>query len=123
VWKAQLALLLVVVATPTVSVIPLKTQSRSALAEGRRRGVAAMAVLLFALLVRYLSYPDNLNHAEANVAAVSWLGWEGYPLHCFEEQIRTRLPSALRRSLFGLLGAVYPMLDWAPRPATGEDHV
>ena len=122
-WKAQLALLLVVVATPTVSVIPLKTQSRSALAEGRRRGVAAMAVLLFALLVRYLSYPDNLNHAEANVAAVSWLGWEGYPLHCFEEQIRTRLPSALRRSLFGLLGAVYPMLDWAPRPATGEDHV
>ena len=83
VWKGQLALLLAVVATATVSVIPLNPQSRALrwLKAGGVAGVAAMAVLQFALLVRYLSYPGYLNHAEANVAAVSWLGWEGYPLY------------------------------------------
>ena len=43
-------------------------------------------------------------------------GYRRYRWHCFEERIRTRLPEALRRLLFGLLGAVYPKLDWAPRP-------
>ena len=73
VWKGQLALLLVVVATATVSVIPLNPQSRALrwLKAGGVAGVAAMAVVQFAILVRYLSYPGYLNHAEANVAAVS----------------------------------------------------
>jgi len=30
--------------------------------------------------------------------------------------VRSWVPGALRRPLFGLLGAVYPKLDWAPRP-------
>ena len=38
-----------------------------------------MAALQFALLIGYLFYPSYLNHTEAIVAAVSWLGWEGYP--------------------------------------------
>ncbi len=28
-----------------------------------------------------VSAGSTLNHAEANTAAVSWLGWEGYPLY------------------------------------------
>lgn len=40
-----------------------------------------MAGLQFAVLIHYLLYPSYLNHAEANAAAVSWLGWEGYPLY------------------------------------------
>ena len=30
--------------------------------------------------------------------------------------MRAFLPSALRRPLLGGLGAIYPKLDWAPRP-------
>ena len=33
-----------------------------------------------------------------------------------EEQVRAFLPGALRRPLLGGLGALYPKLDWAPRP-------
>lgn len=33
-----------------------------------------------------------------------------------EEQLRAFLPSVLRRPLLGGLGAIYPKLDWAPRP-------
>jgi asparagine synthase (glutamine-hydrolysing) len=29
---------------------------------------------------------------------------------------RQRLPASLRRNLFGMLGRLYPKLDWAPRP-------
>lgn len=42
-------------------------------------------------------------------------GYRRYRWHCFEERIRARLPTVLRCHLFGLLGAVYPKLDWAPR--------
>ena len=83
VWKGQLALLLVVLAAAAVTVVPLNPQSRSLrwLKIGGVAGIAVMAVLQFALLIRYLFYPGYLNHAEANVAAVSWLGWEGYALY------------------------------------------
>lgn len=43
----------------------------------------------------------------------------GYRRHKFqhrEEMIRALLPAALRRRLFGALGAIYPKADWAPRP-------
>ena len=43
----------------------------------------------------------------------------GYRRHVFfagEARMRAMLPEALRRPLFGALGAVYPKLDWAPRP-------
>ena len=43
-------------------------------------------------------------------------GYRRYRWHCFEEHVRSWVPGALRRRLFGLLGAVYPKLDWAPRP-------
>ena len=43
-------------------------------------------------------------------------GYRRYRWHCFEERMRSWVPGALRRPLFGLLGAVYPKLDWAPRP-------
>lgn len=43
-------------------------------------------------------------------------GYRRYRWHCFEERVRRLMPETLRSSLFGLLGAVYPKLDWAPRP-------
>ncbi len=43
-------------------------------------------------------------------------GYRRYRWHCFEERVRGLLPDSLRRPLFGLLGDLYPKLDWAPRP-------
>jgi len=43
-------------------------------------------------------------------------GYRRYRWHCFEERWRRVLPERLRGPLFGFLGAVYPKLDWAPRP-------
>ena len=43
-------------------------------------------------------------------------GYRRYRWHCFEERVRRVVPAALGRPLFGMLGAVYPKLDWAPRP-------
>lgn len=43
----------------------------------------------------------------------------GYRRHVFqrnEDRLRKVLPMALRQSLFGKLGALYPKADWAPRP-------
>jgi asparagine synthase (glutamine-hydrolysing) len=42
-------------------------------------------------------------------------GYRRYRLHLMEERMRSALPQALRRPLFGLLGRVYPKADWAPR--------
>lgn len=42
----------------------------------------------------------------------------GYRRHAFfagEARLRAMLPAAVRRPLFGGLGALYPKLDWAPR--------
>jgi hypothetical protein len=83
VWKGQLALLLAMGAAAAVMVMPLNPESRG-LRWLKRCGVAGIAVmgaLQFALLIGYLFYPSYLNHAEALIAAVSWLGWEGYPLY------------------------------------------
>jgi hypothetical protein len=83
VWKGQLVLLLILGATAAVIVIPLNPESRF-LRWLKWCGVAAiimMAVLQFALLIRYLFYPSFLNHVEAIVAEASWLSWEGYPLY------------------------------------------
>jgi asparagine synthase (glutamine-hydrolysing) len=43
-------------------------------------------------------------------------GYRRYRWHCFEERLRRLIPGTLRRAFFGLLGATYPKLDWAPRP-------
>jgi asparagine synthase (glutamine-hydrolysing) len=42
-------------------------------------------------------------------------GYRRYRLHLMEERMRSALPGALRRPLFGMLGRVYPKADWAPR--------
>ena len=42
-------------------------------------------------------------------------GYRRYRWHTYEERVRSLLPLALRRPLFGLLGRVYPKLDWAPK--------
>jgi asparagine synthase (glutamine-hydrolysing) len=43
-------------------------------------------------------------------------GYRRYRDHLGEERLRSTLPAGLRRPLFGLLGRVYPKIDWAPRP-------
>ena len=45
----------------------------------------------------------------------NFAGYRRYRWHMFEERIRSLLPYAARKPLFGLLGAVYPKMDWAPR--------
>ncbi len=43
-------------------------------------------------------------------------GYRRYRLHAWESGLRARLPLALRKPVFGLLGSIYPKADWAPRP-------
>ena len=43
-------------------------------------------------------------------------GYRRYRWHLREERWRARLPLALRKHVFGLLGQAYPKADWAPRP-------
>jgi asparagine synthase (glutamine-hydrolysing) len=45
----------------------------------------------------------------------SFGGYRRYRLHLGEERLRSAMPIALRRPVFGLLGRAYPKLDWAPR--------
>jgi asparagine synthase (glutamine-hydrolysing) len=42
-------------------------------------------------------------------------GYRRYLFHGREEAMRRFVPRALRRPTFGLLGKLYPQLDWAPR--------
>ena len=42
-------------------------------------------------------------------------GYRRHRWHMNEEAIRDRIPLAIRRPLFGLLGKIYPKLDWAPK--------
>ncbi|HEU4335483.1 MAG TPA: XrtA/PEP-CTERM system amidotransferase [Candidatus Eisenbacteria bacterium] len=43
-------------------------------------------------------------------------GYRRYRWHLYEERVRSMMPLALRRPLFGFLGRAYPKADWAPRP-------
>ena len=43
-------------------------------------------------------------------------GYRRHRWHLYEERARAALPGVIRRPLFGALGALYPKLDWAPRP-------
>jgi asparagine synthase (glutamine-hydrolysing) len=45
----------------------------------------------------------------------SFGGYRRYRWHVNEEQLRSRMPLAMRAPLFGLLGTLYPKADWAPR--------
>ena len=42
-------------------------------------------------------------------------GYRRYRLHLMEQRMRSALPYAVRRPVFGLLGRMYPKADWAPR--------
>ena len=42
-------------------------------------------------------------------------GYRRHRWHANEEKIRSLLPYAIRKPLFGLLGRYYPKMDWAPR--------
>ena len=42
-------------------------------------------------------------------------GYRRYRWHMNEERLRQRIPSVLRRGVFGTAGALYPKMDWAPR--------
>ena len=44
-------------------------------------------------------------------------GYRRYPFFLNEERLRAMAPFPLRRATFGAAGALYPKLDWAPRPA------
>lgn len=43
-------------------------------------------------------------------------GYRRYPFFVVEERFRRMLPQGLRRAGLGAAGALYPKLDWAPRP-------
>ena len=42
-------------------------------------------------------------------------GYRRYRWHTYEDRMRSILPDALRKPLFGFLGKVYPKADWAPK--------
>jgi asparagine synthase (glutamine-hydrolysing) len=42
-------------------------------------------------------------------------GYRRYRWHLYEERARSVLPDAIRQTLFGFLGSVYPKADWAPK--------
>jgi asparagine synthase (glutamine-hydrolysing) len=46
----------------------------------------------------------------------NFAGYRRYRWHQHEARLRGILPAAIRRPVFGLLGRLYPKLDWAPRP-------
>jgi asparagine synthase (glutamine-hydrolysing) len=45
----------------------------------------------------------------------SFGGYRRYRLHLMEEKMRSAVPLALRKPVFGTLGKLYPKADWAPR--------
>ena len=45
----------------------------------------------------------------------NFAGYRRYRMAMAEQRIRALLPQALRKSLFGMLAAIYPKADWAPR--------
>lgn len=48
-------------------------------------------------------------------------GYRRYRWHAAEERVRALLPQAVRGPLFGALGALYPKLDWLPRPLRAKN--
>ena len=45
----------------------------------------------------------------------NFAGYRRYRYHLYEERLRSLLPLALRRPLFGAIGRLYPKADWAPK--------
>lgn len=45
----------------------------------------------------------------------NFAGYRRYRLAMAEQRVRSSMPLAMRKPLFGVLGTVYPKADWAPR--------
>ncbi len=45
----------------------------------------------------------------------NFAGYRRYRWQMYEERLRGLLPRAVRKPMFGALGALYPKIDWAPR--------
>jgi asparagine synthase (glutamine-hydrolysing) len=45
----------------------------------------------------------------------NFAGYRRYRWHAYEQQVRSRLPQSIRGPMFGMLGRLYPKLDWAPK--------
>jgi asparagine synthase (glutamine-hydrolysing) len=45
----------------------------------------------------------------------NFAGYRRYKLTLREDRVRSLIPAALRRGVFGTLGGIYPKMDWAPR--------
>lgn len=45
----------------------------------------------------------------------NFAGYRRYRMAMAEQRVRALLPPALRKPMFGVLGAIYPKADWAPR--------
>jgi asparagine synthase (glutamine-hydrolysing) len=50
----------------------------------------------------------------------NFAGYRRYHHDCVENRFRSLVPAAIRRPLFSALGAIYPKLDWAPRPLRAQ---
>lgn len=83
VWPGALSLALLMVAAPLVAAVSLTSGSRLVRAGIYTLAAAVLVVLPLhaAVLADYFFYPSYLDHMEASVTAVSWLGWEGHPLY------------------------------------------
>lgn len=82
-WPGLLALLLVLVAAAVTKVVPIRRDANPLtrlLIVCGAAVVLVLAVVQFTLAICYLIYPSYLDLAESQIAAVSWLGWEGHPL-------------------------------------------
>jgi asparagine synthase (glutamine-hydrolysing) len=49
-----------------------------------------------------------------------FIGYRRYRLFAMEERLRSKLPLAFRKPVFGALGRMYPKLDWAPQFVRGK---
>ena len=52
-----------------------------------------------------------------------FIGYRRYRLFAMEERLRSKLPLAVRKPIFGALGRLYPKLDWAPRVRARQDYL
>ncbi len=83
VWPGALVVLFMVGAATITQVVTLNPDSRS-LQIVKSCGFVIILVIVAAQIAiagSYLFYPGYLDHAEVINTAVSWLGWEGYPLY------------------------------------------
>ena len=45
----------------------------------------------------------------------NFIGYRRYRWHSYEERVRRLLPQGIRGPVFGLMGNLYPKVDWAPK--------